>query len=95
MIIILTIKVIPSAGCARFYRDSTGRLVLCVKSSPEKGKANKELIKNMARALKIPQANIVIMAGALSRYKKIKIYTLLTEQELFTKLECESQSKIF
>ena len=42
-----------------------------VQSVPEKGKANKEIIDLLSQHFKIPKANISIISGARSRFKKV------------------------
>lgn len=48
-------------------------LKINVISPPEKGKANAELIKFLAKQLKIAKSNFTILSGELDRYKKIFI----------------------
>ena len=42
-------------------------------ASPEKGKANKELLEYLSTILKIPKIDIDIIRGRLSNIKEIKI----------------------
>lgn len=95
MFVIVDIKAVPNSSESRFYKDKSGRVIGALKSSPEKGKANKELIKNISQLLKIPQNNITIIVGHSSRYKKLKIITPLTLEELLIKLKCDVQNKLF
>ncbi len=48
-------------------------LKLSIKSPPEKGKANKAIIKYLARELSIPKANIEITFGKTSQFKVISL----------------------
>ncbi len=73
MSIIITIKAIPSSGRHSWSVDTAGRLKCYLKSSPEHGKANKELIGLLSRALRLPEATIAIVAGATSRTKRVLI----------------------
>ena len=42
-------------------------------ANPVKGKANKELIKKLAKHFKVPSCNIKILAGYTSRTKLIEV----------------------
>lgn len=50
-----------------------GKIVVGVKARPEKGKANEELLKKLARHFKVPVLSIRILRGKTSRNKIIKI----------------------
>ena len=82
MALIFEVKVIPSSGSFGFFQDKNGDLKCYLKSAPEKGQANKELIKNLARLLKIPQNDVELLAGETIRKKKIKIHIALTLDQL-------------
>ena len=53
MTIVLDIKVVPSSGKQRIEVDKTGKLKCHLKSPPEKGKANHELIKFLSQKLSL------------------------------------------
>ena len=59
MTLTCTIKVVPRSGKQKAVLDKTGRLKIYLKSPPEDGKANKELISYMSSMLKVPQNDIV------------------------------------
>ncbi len=67
---ILTIKVRPGSRESRF--DAENKLAY-LKSSPEKNKANIELIKLMAKQFHVSSSKIRILQGQTSRNKKIEI----------------------
>ena len=79
----------PSSGRNKWVIDKSGRLKCYLKSPPEKGLANKELIKLFAKVLKITQADIQIISGATSRNKKIKIAADITYDQILDKLGLE------
>lgn len=54
------------------YKD---RIKIRINAPPEKGKANKELIKFIAEILLVPKSRITIISGKTSNYKEIKINT--------------------
>lgn len=92
---IFDVKVVPRSGKKGFKLDKQGRLKCYLKSAPERGQANKELIKLIAKALGITQAETEIVAGATSRTKKIKISRDLTFAQLLAELGIEQQMGLF
>lgn len=91
------IKVVPSSGKQGFVIDKNGFLKCFLKSAPEKGAANKELIKQISVALKITQAQIEIVSGLTSKKKRLKIEGL-TEEQFWKSLGFDdqiNQNKIF
>lgn len=93
--LIVDIKVIPRASKNKWYMDSAGYLKCHLKNPPEQGKANKELIKLLAKVLHITQHDIVIIAGQTSRKKKIKIEHDITYEMLLRLLGIERQLDMF
>jgi uncharacterized protein YggU (UPF0235/DUF167 family) len=57
MSLIITIKVFPSSGQQKWMVDKAGNLKGYVKSPAQEGRANQELIRNLAKALKLPTVN--------------------------------------
>jgi len=57
-------------GICGIYRN---RIKIKLAAVPEKGKANKELIKFISGKIGIPKKNIKIIAGEKSIYKEISI----------------------
>jgi uncharacterized protein (TIGR00251 family) len=50
-----------------------GTVKISIKSAPEKGRANKELVFFLARTFDVPRENVKIVSGASSRQKMVKI----------------------
>lgn len=76
--IILRIRISPnSSSCSVkgifISADREEFLKVDVVSVPEKGKANKELIKFLAKKLGIAKSNLDIVFGELDRYKRVLI----------------------
>jgi uncharacterized protein (TIGR00251 family) len=73
----LTIELTVRPGASRrgIIRADGDRLVVGVNSSPEKGKANDELIEYLADELRIPRSAMIIVRGTTSRRKTIRIVT--------------------
>lgn len=74
--VLINIRLSPNASALAIkgiFTDSEGNehLKVGVLSPPEKGKANQELIKFLAKTTKIAKSNIMIVSGQLSHYKKV------------------------
>lgn len=90
MATMLELKVIPQAGTQKIVQDAHGVIICRLKSPPEDGKANAELIKFLAKQLHIAQGDIRIILGATSRKKTLAIETL-DIQTVFNRLGIEQQ----
>ena len=93
MALIISVKVVPSSGKYEWVVDKNGALKCYLKSAPEKGAANKELVKNVSKLLKVPQIDIEIIAGLTDRNKTIKIHAALTLQQFLTQVGIYEQQK--
>jgi len=91
----MIVKVVPSSGRSAWKMDKSGMLKSYLKSPPEKNEANQELVKNIAKALKVPQESIIIIGGATSRTKRIKINTDITYNQVLKALGIEEQLPLF
>lgn len=67
--VILPVKVIPKAGEEKIVGWHEGRLKIKVCAPPEKGKANRAIIRLLAKALKIPPSRIILLKGKTSHTK--------------------------
>ena len=95
MALIIEIHVRPSSKKTEWYFDKNSILKCSLKSPPIEGKANKELIKTIAKNLKIPQHLIEIIQGLASKKKVLKIHTVLTFEQFLQALSIEKQTTIF
>lgn len=95
MAYVFDVKVVPSSGRNKWILDSAGRLKCYLKSPPEKGLANRELVKLLAKALAIPKEQVSILAGATSRNKRIRVGVDITFDQLLGALGVERQQKLF
>ncbi|PKN03329.1 hypothetical protein CVU75_02800 [Candidatus Dependentiae bacterium HGW-Dependentiae-1] len=91
MAVTIEVRVIPSSGRAGFFLDTAGRLKCHLKSVPEKGKANKELIGLLAKVLGVPKQDIEIVGGLISRTKRLRISATLTQEQVMVRLGIERQ----
>lgn len=70
----IQIKVIPKSRATEFVEkmdDETYKIR--VKAAPEKGKANTELIRFLAKTLKVTKDEIIIISGHTDTRKLLKI----------------------
>lgn len=95
MAFIYQVKVVPASGKQMCILDKQGKLKCFLKSAPEKGAANKELIKFFSKVLGVAQNDIEIVAGLTSKLKTIKIHTLFTQGELLKRLGLDQQETLF
>ena len=93
--LIIEVKVVPSSGKSECKLDKAGRLKCYLKSPAERNEANTELVKLFAKALKVTQQEVLIIAGATSRTKKVKILKSITEDELLAHLGIERQLSVW
>jgi uncharacterized protein (TIGR00251 family) len=91
MALIIALKVVPSSGRSAVMLDKSRTLKIYLKSPPERGKANAELIALIAKALKIPQTDVTLLSGETARSKKIKINSALTFDQLLEALGISRQ----
>lgn len=70
---ILNIKVKPLSRQSLIREETDGSLTVHLKSPPVDGKANRELIKLLAKKLGVPPSQIHIKSGLSSRHKLVEI----------------------
>jgi uncharacterized protein len=93
MPLIIEIKVVPSSGRQKCILDKANRVKCYVKNPPEKGLANKELIKFLAESLNLAQSAFMIIAGEAARTKKIKIDAAITLEQFLQKLQLQKHDQ--
>lgn len=71
--VLLRLKVSPGAAKQKIVGPYGDRLKLAAQSPPEKGKANKEIVAMLAKALGIAKKEIAIVAGDTSSEKTVRI----------------------
>ena len=72
--VVIPIKVSTKMPKTRFVSQmEDGTLKMSVNAAPEKGKANKEIIKFLAREFGVPKSCIQILSGETSPHKMIRI----------------------
>lgn len=71
--LLLPVRVAPGAARAAIGQAHDGRLKVAVNAAPERGKANKQLIALLARALGCARSAISIVSGQTHRDKLVAI----------------------
>lgn len=94
MAVIIECKVVPGSGRQAFMRDKSGTLKCFLKSPPEKGKANDELVKMISSLLKIQSNLVTIVQGHTVRKKKVKIDIQATQAEILARCGIDTQTSI-
>lgn len=91
----IKVKVVPLSGRQNIMLDKTGSLKCYLNSPPEDGKANRELVKLFSDALKIPQREIEIVQGLISRSKVLDIPGFHSLEQLYEALGLQIQKTLF
>jgi TIGR00251 family protein len=95
MSVIIEIKVVPVSGMQKCILDKSGAIKCFIKSPPEDGKANKELVKMLAYKFGVVMADVTIVSGLTSRKKKIKIEGNLEMSDVYRILGLAVQNAVF
>jgi uncharacterized protein (TIGR00251 family) len=70
----LDVKVIPKSPANQFAgRMADGAWKVRVAAAPEKGRANAELCRFLAREFAVPQKHVTLVAGETSHHKTLRI----------------------
>ena len=84
--VIITAKIVPgSSGLTRFCGLLDGMLKVKVSAPPEKGKANRCLLRFLAKELGVKKNAVSIISGKTSPVKQVRILGIST-QTLLKKL---------
>jgi uncharacterized protein len=67
------VRIAPRASRSEISGEHDGALRVRIAAPPVDGAANRELIRVIARALKVPQNAIEIIAGANSKNKTVRV----------------------
>lgn len=69
----LDVKVIPNSSKTEVVEEKNNFLKIKLKASPQKGKANAELIKLLAKKFKTSKSQIEIIKGLTAKDKLVRI----------------------
>jgi len=70
---VIAIRVQPRAGRDEIAGERDGAILVRVKAPPEGGRANKAVIKLLAKRLGVPQSAVEVARGAAARDKLIRV----------------------
>ena len=73
--LLLHVRVQPKAGQEGFAGPYGNEMKIRVNAPPVDGKANKQLLRFLAKAFGIPQRQVIIESGSTARSKLIRIKT--------------------
>jgi len=71
--ITFTVRIVPRASTSEIVGDHEGALRIRIAAPPVEGAANRELIRLLAKSLKVPQNAVEIISGASSKNKIIRL----------------------
>jgi uncharacterized protein (TIGR00251 family) len=71
--LVLKIKAFPKSERNAIAGVRNGELVVRVRAPAQKGQANKELVKFLAKSLDVTRSEIEILSGDTSRHKIIRL----------------------
>lgn len=77
---LLPVKVVPGASRDRIAGELDGALKLTVSAAPERGAANKAVLRTLAAALGLHTRSIVVDAGQTSPRKILRIRDTTVEE---------------
>ncbi len=67
------VYVVPRASHSEIVGEYNGALRVRLAAPPVDGAANEELVKTLARSLKLPRRAVEIVAGQSSRLKQLRV----------------------
>jgi hypothetical protein len=68
-----TVRVVPRASCSRIAGEHEGVLRVRLAAPPVEGAANEELVRMLAKELKVHARDVEITSGHASRLKQIRV----------------------
>jgi len=87
----LSVQVKAPRNETRLICGPDGTLTIHVAAPPEKGKANREIVRWLSKTLRIPSSNVKLVAGFHSNVKVIEIAGM-TDTEVATALGIKFKS---
>jgi hypothetical protein len=77
---ILPVRAQPGARRNEIRGEQGGALKVCVTQSPEKGKANKAVVKLLSKTLGLKKSQIELIAGETSHQKRFLVYAVSPDE---------------
>ncbi|MHA1220485.1 MAG: DUF167 domain-containing protein, partial [Candidatus Heimdallarchaeota archaeon] len=78
--VIITLHVKPNSKIQSIKLDIDGSMVVYLKSPPDKGKANKELVKLLAKFFDCSSSVVLLVSGQTSRDKTLVLKEITLEE---------------
>ena len=78
--VIICLKIFPKSQFNKIVGWKNGKLKIHISATPEKGAANQALISLLSREVGINKAQIHILSGKTSPYKRVLLQGLKAEQ---------------
>ena len=76
---VLAVRVVPNASRSEIVGSEDGTLKVRIAAPPVKGKANKALVKLLAKTLGVRGRQVEIVSGHKTRRKTVRIYGVHSE----------------
>lgn len=86
--VVLEVSVRPKAGRCRVAGASGGRVRVEVTAAPEGGRATREALETLARALAVPVSAVTVLRGERSRHKTVLVRGIAVD-DCLSRLEGE------
>ena len=94
MSISITIKVRPKSGVQHISLSKNRTIVVKLKKPAENYQANNELVTLLARTLGLPTESIIIVQGAQTPKKTLRIVGIDSQEELYRRLNLDYQEPL-
>lgn len=91
--VIIDVKVVPGSGRSAFKGEPSGTIKCFIKSPPERGLANYEVVALIAKTLKLTRNQVTILTGHTARLKRIAIRSTLTKEQILSLLHIQPIEK--
>ena len=88
----LCVRVVPRASRNELSGPINDSLKIRLQAPPVEGKANRALVKFLAKALGVATGHVVIVSGANARHKRVQIKGM-TEAECVSRLTVPGHQK--
>jgi uncharacterized protein (TIGR00251 family) len=72
--LVFPVHTVPGASASRILGVEAGTLKVRVAAPPVRGKANKELVALLAKALGVSKAQVEIVSGHTARRKRVRVH---------------------
>jgi len=78
--VVFAVKVVPGSSRTALAGLLGSELKVTVAAPPEKGRANKQLLQSLAKALGRPAKTLTVVAGHTSPHKQVRVKNMTRDQ---------------